>query len=94
MVNSIVIKFANCYFNRESKKCPSWLSLNEFYLGWNSIPNPDVPIKIIEWKEWKLQKVEWVLPKDVSNFNWYIWYDAEDPKDLYFTGVRLSCLPK
>ena len=69
------------------------INQTSFYVDWNQYPSPNIlEEKNIWWKTWKLEEVKWVLSKDVYDFNWYIWYNAENPKDLYFTWVRLSCL--
>jgi len=68
---------------------------NAWYINDEPYPIPEtLKEKEIDWKIWRLQEIKWVIPKKIYWFHWYIWYNAEDPKDLYFTWVRLSCLPK
>ena len=66
----------------------------DHYILNNPAPTPKIlKTEIIDWKVWKLKQVRWKIENEIVNFNWYIWYNAENPKDLYFTWVRLSCLP-
>jgi len=39
---------------------------------------------------WKLQRVRHTVKKIPQSFNWYIGLDTEDPRNLYFTWVRLE----
>ncbi len=60
--------------------------------GTNTINGPieTLDTKVVWWKTWKLQRVRTKILKTPSNFHWYIGYDGEKVKDLYFTGVRLE----
>ncbi len=42
------------------------------------------------WKNWKKIQVEHIVKKEPQSFAWYIWVDAEDTKDLYFSWVELE----
>jgi len=44
----------------------------------------------IWWKVWKKIRVEHIVKKTPQSFAWYIWLDAEDIKDLYFSWVELE----
>ena len=42
------------------------------------------------WKTWRKIQVKNQVTKSPQDFSWYIWLDAEDTRDLYFTGVELE----
>jgi prepilin-type N-terminal cleavage/methylation domain-containing protein len=64
---------------------------NFYSSGW-SLPNPTIlKTEEVSWKTWELQEVRVYVSQAPTDFDWYIWYNAEDPKDLYFTGVRIAC---
>jgi len=80
------------YYSLPHSMGDAW-SLNWANLGPLPIPNI-INTRKVNWRVWELHEVKWIIPKQLYWFSWYIWYAAENPKDLYFTWVRLSCLPK
>lgn len=46
--------------------------------------------QVIDGRTWRRIQVLHRVRKDPQNFAWYIGLDAEDNRDLYFTGVKLE----
>lgn len=44
----------------------------------------------VDWKLWQLQQVRHTVKKEPVSFQWYIWLDSEDSKDLYVAWVSLE----
>jgi len=87
----------------ESDSWPNTLGLNpsEGYMFHNRLFYQDgtfstngsletLETRDIGWNTWKHQRVRHTIKKTPQDFNWYIGLDTEDPKNLYFTGVRLE----
>ncbi len=46
--------------------------------------------KLINGKVWTLEQTRHKIYKTPESFDWYIWLDANNNKDLYYTWVRLE----
>jgi hypothetical protein len=73
---------------------PGYLFHNRIFYsdGTNTINGPMETLKTqtVAGKVWRYQRVRQKIIKNPQDFHWYIGYDAEADKDLYFTGVRLE----
>ena len=44
----------------------------------------------VDGKVWTKERTRHKIFKTPTSFNWYLWLDANNNKDLYFTGLRLE----
>lgn len=87
-------------------KMSAWVADTNWYIFHNRLYYSDgsevtdgavetLDSKIIDGKTWRFQSVKREITKTPTGaFNWYIGYNAEVPKDLYFTGVKLELFRK